>query len=179
MKLRTVGLLVLAAAHLGASALPSVCLKNFSKAARNLEAEVNRLSIQAAAVNTVGIGGSLVGTSICAFNAKSFTGLIACPLIFVAIGYVAYQYAENLNGEILRLGQTATINEIYRDFRDSGAPTELEILTLAKVGASSARDADVASEWIKAMEDGMFCDSRGRPNKSVDEVLQIVKQRLN
>lgn len=152
MKLRTVGLVGLVLAHMGAAALPNPCLKSHREANRKLTETLGSLEGLKTGATWVGTGGGLVALIACGAKLRSGAALVACPIVFLGIYVVAHGYAGELQSKQTQAMQAAYIYQLY-------------------VTAKSGGDSRV----VRLMDEGQLCDGKGRPNKSLDQVFELIK----
>lgn len=177
MKLKTVVLLGLVAAHLNASALPNMCVKGYREATDILTQDYSSLEAQKKGTVAVGVGGGIALLGTCAWKARSVGSGVACAVVFSAILFVTNGYRGELEKKMDRVVGAAFIYQLFRDIKaghDSGALAG----TLNSVTSDRSKDEVIKQMIVKMMEDGTLCNGQARPNLTVQEFLELIRSRI-
>jgi hypothetical protein len=178
MKMRTVGLLGLVLAHLNAQALPLMCAKAYDRVEREYSQLIEEKQSDEWA-GYVGVAGAAAAFAFCAKKSRSLVSGGACAVVFGLIAIVGYNYADSADDLVQRLDDYVLINKAY-DYGKNGTALAMRDFNsfLEKAEIPEERINTALEKLVDLMDEGLLCDSLGRPNKSIAEVSKLIKSRL-
>ncbi len=150
------------------------CVENYATAERTLITRVMELESRKSSGYLV-MGGSAGGLLYCIYRTRSVPGIIGCSTLFALPAGAGVAWNDQLQKEIQKSQEAATIMRIYAAIKDSRDEADEVIGLMRDLRIDVKHEQFAKGNVIRAMENGSLCDEHGVPNARYEDFLSLVR----